>query len=78
MMLPWYGAEMQIRSMSRSEAEAIARWLAHNAPTLCPPSLAPVCVPVPREAGSQVRRREIAHAMAQSRLVPTHAQSKSP
>lgn len=67
-----------IKSMTKAEAAAIARWLAMHSPTQCPQSLAPVCVPVPREAGTTQRRREIAHALAQSRLMPTHAQSESP
>lgn len=53
-----------IRSMTKSEAEAIARWLAIHSPTQCPQSLAPVCVPIPRDNGKAMRRREIDNAIA--------------
>jgi hypothetical protein len=40
-----------IKGTTQAEAEAIARWLAQgNKPQVLRPSLAPVCIPVPRGA----------------------------
>lgn len=56
---------MLIRSMTAQERQAIADWLARNTVQVCKPSLAPVCVPVPREASAERRRTLVALTLAE-------------